>query len=335
MKQIVTLASQLEKFFTVRLIQQRQVSPHTVSSYRDSFRQFLKFASESLGRAPSQIGFEQVDAALVTAFLENLEQTRNVSVRTRNLRLTAIHSLFQFAAYELPTHSAQIQRVLAIPNKRFDRQQIGFLNRDEVDALLQAPDQHSWSGRRDHAFILTAVQTGLRVSEITGLKRENLMLETGAGAHVWVMGKGRKARSMPLASVTCKALKAWLQEPQRGCHHVVFPNRMGEVMTVDGVQYLLRKHQATAIQQCSSLKDKRISVHVLRHTAAMEMLQSGIDRTTIALWLGHESIDTTQVYIEATLAMKENALAKMTPHKGKLERYRADDSLMEFLNNLG
>ncbi len=327
-----TLASVLEKFFTVRLIQQRQVSPHTISSYRDSLRQFLKFASERLGSKPCQIHFDQIDEPLVSAFLDNLESVRKVSLRTRNLRLTAIHSLFHFAAYELPTHGMQIQRVLAIPNKRFDRKQIGFLTRKEIDALVQAPDQSTWSGRRDHAFIRTAAQTGLRVSEMTSLTQGNLMIETGA--HLWVIGKGRKQRSVPLVPATRTVLKAWLQEPKRGRQDLLFPNRKGDRMTVDGVQYLLRKHQATAAQQCPSLKDKRVSVHVLRHSAAVEMVQSGIDRTTIAIWLGHESIETTQQYIDVTLALKEAALAKITPLQDSLKRFQAEDSLMEFLNNL-
>lgn len=325
-------AAVLERFFTVHLVQQRQVSPHTIHSYRDSFRQLIRFASGRLSRTPCKIGFQQIDEPLVSAFLDDLEQNRKVSVRTRNLRLTAIHSLFHHAAYELPEYGAQIQRVLAIPSKRFERRQIGFLSREEVDALLDAPDQRTWSGRRDHAFILTAVQTGLRVSEITGLKRSELI--AGGSAFLNVVGKGRKERIVPLVPATLKVLKAWLREPRRGCDDVLFPNRNGQVMTVDGVQYLLRKHQAVAVQQCPSLKGRRVTVHVLRHTAAMDMVQAGIDRATIALWFGHESIDTTQLYIEATLAMKEATLAKIRHHDGILKRYQAEDSLMQFLNNL-
>ena len=322
----------MQRFFTQRLMQQREVSPHTVDSYRSSFKLFFRFASKRLGLPPERMNFEQIDAPLVTAFLDDLETSRNVSARTRNLRLTAIHSFFRYAAFELPTHGAQIQRVLAIPGKRFTRKQVGFLNREEVDALLGAPDRESWSGRRDHAFILTAVQTGLRVSEMTGLKRQDLVL--GTGAHVQVIGKGRKSRSTPLAKPTCAVLKAWLREPQRGDQDVLFPSFRGEPLTIHGVQHLLKKHRATAAEKCPSLKNRRVTVHVLRHTAAMDMYQSDIDRSLIAMWLGHESFETTRVYVDATLAMKEKALAKITPRNGKPGRYKAKDSLLAFLDSL-
>ena len=322
----------MQGFFTQRLMQQREASPHTVDSYRSSFKLFFRFASKRLGLPPDRMHFEQIDAPLVTAFLDDLETSRNVSARTRNLRLTAIHSFFRYAAFELPTHGAQIQRVLAIPGKRFTRKQVGFLNREEVDALLGAPDRGSWSGRRDHAFILTAVQTGLRVSEMTGLKRQDLVL--GTGAHVQVIGKGRKSRSTPLAKPTRAVLKAWLREPQRGDRDVLFPSFRGERLTIHGVQHLLKKHRATAAEKCPSLKNRRVTVHVLRHTAAMDMYQSDIDRSLIAMWLGHESFETTRVYVDATLAMKEKALAKITPHNGKPGRYKAKDSLLAFLDSL-
>ena len=322
----------MQRFFIQRLIQQREVSPHTIDAYRGSFKLFLRFASRRLGLPPERMHFEQIDAPLVAAFLNDLETSRNVSVRTRNLRLTAIHSFFRYAAFELPTHGAQIQRVLAIPSKRFTRKQVGFLNREEVDALLAAPDRKGWSGRRDHAFILTAVQTGLRVSEMTGLKKEDLVM--GTGAHLRVIGKGRKARSTPLAKPTCAVLKAWLREPQKGNQDVLFPSFRGERLTIHGVQHLLKKHQATAANTCPSLKDRRVTVHVMRHTAAMDLLQAGIDRSVIALWLGHECFESTGVYVEATLGMKEKALAKTTPHDGKPGRYKAKDRLLAFLDSL-
>ena len=322
----------MQRFFTQRLIQQREVSPHTIDAYRGSFKLLLRFASGRLSLPPERMHFEDIDAPLVTEFLNDLETSRNVSVRTRNLRLTAIHSLFRYAAYELPTHGAQIQRILAIPGKRFARKQMGFLNREEVDALLEAPDRNSWSGRRDHAFILTAVQTGLRVSEMTGLKREDLVM--GPAAHLQVIGKGRKARSTPLAKPTCAVLNAWLREPQRGNHDVLFPSFRGERLTIHGVQHLLKKHQVVAAKTCSSLTDRRVTVHLLRHTAAMDLLQAGIDRSVIALWLGHESFESTRVYVEATLAMKEKALAKTTPHDGKPGRYKPEDKLLAFLDSL-
>lgn len=266
------------------------------------------------------------------AFLDELEKHQGVSVRSRNLRLTAIHSFFQYAAFEAPAHSAQIQRVLAIPSKRFTRTLVQFLTRPEVDALLAAPDQFTWSGRRDHAFLLVAVQTGLRLSEMTGLKREDLIV--GAGAHLRVVGKGRKERCTPLAQSTLAVLKAWLREPQRGDGDVLFPSAKGERLSVHGVQYLLTKHRMAACKVCPSLKEKRVTVHRLRHTMAMDLWQAGVDRSVIALWLGHESVETTQIYLEATLAMKERALAKTLPPHGRPGRYQPGDQLLGFLNSL-
>jgi site-specific recombinase XerD len=266
------------------------------------------------------------------AFLEDLEKHRRLTARSRNLRLTAIHSFFRYAAFELPAHAAQIQRVLAIPSKRFTRTLVSFLTRPEVDALLVAPDRSTWSGRRDHAFMLTAVQTGLRLSEMTSLKREDLIL--GTGAHVRVIGKGRKERCTPIAKSTRAVLKTWLREPQRGDGDVLFPSAKGERLSVHGVQYLLNKHRKTASKVCPSLVDKRVTVHRLRHTMAMDLLQAGVDRAVIALWLGHESVETTQIYLEATLTMKEQALARTTPPLGKPGRYQPGDRLLGFLNNL-
>jgi site-specific recombinase XerD len=285
-----------------------------------------------LHKLPSRLNFEEIDAPLIVAFLDDLEKHKGVSIRSRNLRLTAIHSFFRYAALEAPTHSAQIQRVLAIPSKRFARTLVNFLTRPEIDALLAAPDQRTWSGRRDHAFILVAVQTGLRLSEMTGLKRDDLVL--GTGAHVRVIGKGRKERCTPIARSTLAVLKGWLREPQRGSGEVLFPSARGERLSVHGVQYLLDKHREAASRVCPSLKQKRVTVHRLRHTMAMDLLQAGVDRSVIALWLGHESVETTQIYLEATLAMKEQALAKTSPPQGKSVRYRPTDQLLGFLNSL-
>ena len=326
------LAPLLERFFTQRLMQERRVSPHTISSYRDAFRLFLKFTQQRLHKPPSALVFEEIDAPLIVAFLDHLEKQRGLSIRSRNLRLTAIHSFFRYVAFELPTHSAQIQRVLAIPSKRFTRTLVRFLTPPEVDALLAAPDRRTWFGRRDHAFILTAVQTGLRLSEITGITCDDLVL--GTGAHVRVTGKGRKERCTPLAKPTVAVLKGWVREPRRGEGHLLFPNAKGERLTVHGVKYMLNKHAAAAARVCPSLNGKRVTVHLLRHTMALEMLQAGVDRAVIALWLGHESVETTQMYLEATLAMKEQALAKTTPPHGSSGRFRADDRLLRFLNSL-
>jgi site-specific recombinase XerD len=329
---MTSMATLLERFFTQRLMQERRVSPHTISSYRDTFRLFLKFAQHRLQKAPSKLMFEEIDAPLVVGFLDHLERQRGISIRSRNLRLSAIHSFFRYIAFELPTHSAQIQRVLAIPSKRFTRTLVRFLTRPEVDALLAAPDRRTWFGRRDYAFILVAVQTGLRLSEITGATRDDLSL--GTGAHVRVIGKGRKERCTPLAKPTAAVLTAWLREPTRGTGRLLFPNANGERLTVHGVKYMLNKHAATAAKVCPSLKRKRVTVHLLRHTMALEMLQAGVDRAVIALWLGHESVETTQIYLEATLAMKEQALQQTSPPNGSPGRFRPGDQLLNFLNAL-
>lgn len=326
------LAPLLERFFTDRLVRQRQVSPHTIASYRDTFRLFLKFAYARLHTPPARLSFEAVDAPLIGAFLDDCEKTRGVSARSRNLRLTALHSFFRYAAFETPTHAAQIQRVLAMPTKRFTRRQIAFLTRPEIDALLAAPDQRTWFGRRDHGLLLVAVQTGLRLSELTALTRSDVIV--GAGAHVRVIGKGRKERCTPLAKPTIAVLKAWLREPPRGDGQVLFPTARGTRLSADAVEYLVAKHRTAAAKVCPSLQHKRITTHCLRHSSAMELLQAGVDRSVIALWLGHESIDTTQIYLEATLTMKEQALAKTKPLNGRFSRYRPGDQLLGFLNGL-
>jgi site-specific recombinase XerD len=291
----------------------------------------LAFVQQRVHTPPSRLRFEEMDAPLIVAFLDDLER-HGLSIRSRNLRLTAVHSFFRYAAFELPTHAAQIQRVLAIPSKRFTRTLVPFLTRDEVDALLAAPDQRTWFGQRDHAFLLTAVQTGLRVSEMTGLTREDIVL--GTGAHVRVVGKGRKERCTPLARSTRAVVKTWLREPQRGTANLLFPSANGTRLTIHGVQYMLNKHRRAASRVCPTLTHKRVTVHRLRHTAAMDLLQAGVDRSVIALWLGHESIETTQIYLEATLAMKERALAKTDPPHGRAARYRPGDQLLGFLNSL-
>ena len=328
----VSFASVLTRFFTQRLIQQRNVSPHTLGSYRDTFRLLLRFTKTRTGKDPSQLVWDDIDAALISAFLDDLQEHRAITARSRNLRLTAIRSLFRYAAFELPGHAEQIQRVLAIPCKRATHPQIGYLTRPEVDALLAAPDQDCWSGRRDHAWLLLAVQTGLRLSELIGLTRQDVHL--GTGAYVHVIGKGRKERCTPLTKQTAAVLHAWLQEPARGEAEVVFPNRCGARLSSDGLQYLLARHVETASGACVSLRHKRISPHVLRHSAAMMLLQAGVDTTVIALWLGHESVETTRVYLEADLELKRQMLARTTPPGKAPTIYRPDDALLVFLQNL-
>src|ERR1700675_2796965 len=332
MKGQPSLAALLQNFFTQRLMLQRRVSAHTIASYRDTFRLLLQFMQTRLHRAPSTLALEDIDAPVVVSFLDDLEKARAVTARTRNLRLTAIHSFFRYVAFEAPTHAAQIQRVLAIPAKRFARALVPFLSRQEVDALLAAPDQRTWSGRRDHALILLAVQTGLRLSELTGLQQQDLHL--GTGAHVRVIGKGRKERCTPLSKNTRTVLAAWVKEPFKLPDQPLFPNARGGRLSAHGVHYLLTKHVAAATSACPSLKHKRVSPHVLRHTTAMDLLQQGVEQAVIALWLGHESIETTQIYLDADLELKQRVLDMVTPLNGKPGRYRPDDKLLSFLRSL-
>ncbi|ASJ71642.1 tyrosine-type recombinase/integrase [Granulosicoccus antarcticus] len=327
-----TFPTLLTKFFSQRLIQQKRVSPHTISSYRDTFRLLLRFACSELGKDPSALAWEDIDAPLICAFLDQQEQQNGISPKTRNLRLSAIRSFFRFSSFELPERMALVQRILAIPPKRTLRRQIGYLSRTEVDALLAVPDQETWAGRRDHAWLITAVQTGLRVSELTSLKRKDI--ELGTGAYVYVVGKGRKERYTPLTRETVTALKSWMTESDTSTEGVLFPSLRGKSMSNDGIQYLLSKHCRKAATLCPSLQDKRVSPHQLRHTAAMELLKAGVDVTVIALWLGHESLDTTRIYLEADLEMKRCALAKTTPHQAQTAGFKADDALLEFLKSL-
>ena len=322
----------LESFFTKRLIAQRRASPHTIGSYRDTFRLLLQFAVKRLGKAPSALSLEDLNAPFLGTFLDELESTRANGARSRNLRLTAIRSFFRYAALESPQHSGLIQRVLVIPNKRQPRPLVGFLTRSEIDALLLAPDRDTWLGRRDHALLLTAVQTGLRLAEITSIRQQDVCL--GTGAHVRCEGKGRKERCTPLAKSTVAVLTTWIRDQGEDGARILFPSARGGRLSADAVQHLVAKYAAVAQKTCPSLTDKRLSPHVLRHTTAMELLQAGVDRTLIALWLGHESVETTQIYLDANLAMKEEILSKTTPINAKAGRYRPDDDLLAFLKNL-
>jgi site-specific recombinase XerD len=332
MRDAANLPSLLQSFFMNRLMAQRKASPHTIASYRDTFRLLLQFAQTRLRKAPSELALGDLDAPLIGAFLDDLEKRRRNGARSRNLRLTAIRSFFRYASLEAPAQSGTIQRVLAIPNQRQPRALVGFLTRPEIEELLAAPNRTTWLGRRDHAFLLTAVQTGLRLSEMTALRHEDVTL--GAGAHVRCRGKGRKERCTPLAKPTVAVLQAWIREQGREDSKTLFPSTRGGPLSADGVQHLLARHVAIARKNCASLRKKRVSPHVLRHAAAMELLQAGVDRAVIALWLGHESVETTQIYLDADLALKEQALAKTSPVKGAPKRYRPDDELLAFLKQL-
>jgi site-specific recombinase XerD len=327
-----TVAPTLEAFFTQRLATERDASSHTVAAYRDTWRRLLLFTQDRTGKPPSQLDFADLDAGLVTVFLTCLETERGNSVTTRNARLTAIRSLFRYAAHRHPEHAGLIQRVLAIPSKRHEQTMVCFLTPDEVDALLAAPDRTSWYGRRDHALLTLTVQTGLRVSELTNLTASDLHLGTGACVHC--LGKGRKHRATPLTSQTVAVLKVWLRERAGNPTDPLFPSRCDRPLSTDAVAWLLTKHVTTAVHFCPSLAGKNITPHVLRHTAAMRLLQAGVDTSVIALWLGHESVQSTQVYLHADLALKEQALARTTPPRTAPGRYRPPDKLLAFLEAL-
>lgn len=326
------LAPLLETFFTERLLKQRQVSPHTVASYRDTFRLLLAFAKRRLGKDPSDLLLSDLDAELVTAFLEHLETERKSSARTRNLRLTAIRSFFRYTAFQEPSHSALIQRVLAIPQKRCDRKLVTFLTEAEVAALLKAPDQTTWIGRRDYTLLFVAVQTGLRVSELVGLRREQIVL--GTGAHIRCQGKGRKERITPLGRKVVPAIRAWLKERNAKPSDPVFPSRRGGQLSRDAVERLVAKYAAMAERTCPSLKSKRVTPHVLRHTTAVRLMAAGNDLAVVALILGHESTETTRIYVDADLSIKEKAIARTAPPHVGMRRYQPDDPLLAFLSSL-
>ncbi len=326
------LAPTLQAFCTQRLIGQRQASSNTIASYRDTFRLLLAFAHQRTARPPSRLALEDLDAPLITAFLDHLETDRHNGARTRNARLAAVHSLFRFAALAHPEHADQIARVLAIQPKRADRTIVSFLTDTEVDALLAAPDRSIWLGRRDHALLLLAIQTGLRVSELTGLHRADATLDRGA--HVRCEGKGRKQRITPLTRQTVQVLRAWLSENPGEPADPLFPASHGGQLSRDAVERLVSKHAAIAARTCPTLNSKTISPHVLRHTSAMRLLHAGVDTTVIALWLGHESTRTTDIHLHADLALKEKALARTSPPTTRAGRYQATDSLLAFLDGL-
>src|SRR6266511_706926 len=327
-----TLAPTLQAFFTDRLARQRQASGHTIAAYRDALKLLLAFAGQHTGKTPSHLDVADLDAPLIGAFLDHLEHPRGNSVRTRNARLAAIHSLFRFAALAHPQDAAVIQRVLAIPPKRYDQTLITYLTQPETDALLDAPDQATWTGRRDHALLALAVHTGLRVSELTALTVANVHL--GTGAHVSCLGKGRKQRITPLTGGVTAVLRAWLAERAGAPTDPLFPTRRGTQLSPDAVQQRLTTHTRTAAATCPTLASKTIAPHVLRHTAAMRLLNAGVDTTVIALCLGHQNVATTQVYIHADLTLKEQALARTTPTGTTPGRYQPPDALIAFLEGL-
>ena len=326
------LPALLQAFFTDRLLKQRRASTHTVAAYRNAFRLLLRFAADRLGRNPSELTLAAVDAEFISEFLEHLERVRGNAVRTRNARLAALHAFFRYVAFTEPAHALHCQRVLSIPSKRFERGNVEFLEDDEVKALVDAPDIGTWIGRRDRALLVVAVQTGLRVSELTALRRKDVAL--GTGAHVRCFGKGRKLRCTPLRRDVTRVLTAWMREGPPDPEEPVFPSSRGGPITEDAVERRVAKHATSARQCCPSLAAKRVTPHTLRHTAAMQLLRSGVDRSVIALWLGHESIETTQIYLHADLRLKEQALARTPSSELRPGRFRPDDALLAFLDNL-
>ena len=329
---MTALAPVLQAFFTDRLLTQRRASSHTIASYRDTFRLLLGYAANETGKKPSALDIAELDAPLITAFLDHLEHQRHNTARSRNTRLAAIHSLFGYAALHHPEHAASIQRVLAIPVKRYERTLVTWLTESEVDALLAAPDRGTWAGRRDHAMLVLAVQTGLRISELIGLTRADVNL--GPGAHVHCIGKGRKERATPLTTLTVAVLRGWLAEHGGPPHDPLFPTRTGARLSRDAIEYRLDQHLATARDACPSLRAKHVSMHTLRHTAAMRLLEAGVDVAVIALWLGHEQIATANIYLHADMAQKERAIARVSPPGTTPGRYRPPDTLMAFLDGL-
>lgn len=322
----------IERFFTERLLNQMGASPHTIAAYRDTFRLLFRFAAECLGKAPSQLRMEDLDVAFVGRFLDHLENKRGNSTRTRNNRLAALHSFFQFVSIHEPALALQCQRVIALPSKRFTRGPVEFLTDEETAALVAAPDPCTWIGRRDKALLLVAVQTGLRNSEITSLRRRDV--EFGVGAHVRCFGKGRKMRRTPLRPDVAAVLRKWLAQQDGQPDDPVFPSSSGGHLSADALQRLVAKHVATARQRCPSLKTKKVKPHTLRHAAAMALLRRGVDLSVIALWLGHESSETTQMYLHADMQLKERALAHATPSGLKPDRFRPPDPVLAFLESL-
>ena len=325
------LAPTLQAFFTDRLVGQRQASAHTIAAYRDTIRLLLAFTAEHTGKAPSDLDIDDLAAPLIGTFLDHLEHERGNTIRTRNARLAAIRSLFRYAALRHPEHAATIQRVLAIPTKRHDQALVTFLTEPELQALLDAPDQATWIGRRDHALILLAAQTGLRASELIGLACGDLRL--GTGAHLSCIGKGRKQRITPLTKQTVAVMRAWARERDDRPRDALFATST-RPLTRDALERRLTKHAAAAAAACPSLAAKTVTPHVLRHTAAMRLLHAGVDTTVIALWLGHEQIQTTQIYLRADLAIKQKALDRTTPPATKPGRYQPTDRVLAFLDAL-
>jgi|SRR5437660_1731423 len=329
---VTSLGPFLQIFFTDYLIGQRRLSQQTIASYRDTFRLLLQFIHQKTGIEPASLSISDLSVDRILMFLDNLEKERKNSVSSRNLRLTAIHSFFRMVALRDPASVGIATRVLAIPLKRTDTKVRSYVTREEMDAILAALERTTWCGRRDHTLLLTMYNTGARVSEMSSLRQDQISF--GAKSYVHLCGKGRKERSVPLWSRTAQTIKEWLREIGRNENALVFPNVRGEPLSRFAIHLLLRKTVQRAISHCPSLRRKRVSPHVIRHGTAMALLQAGVDIAVIALWLGHESIETTNAYVHASLAMKEKALEKVMPIDTPFRRFHATDSLLAFLESL-
>lgn len=329
---MTSLQALLQRFFTDRLMTQLEASPNTIAGYRDTFRLLLRYAGTRLNRSPTALRIEDIDADLVGDFLGHIEKVRRNSARSRNTRLAAIRSFYRFVAMNEPAYALHCQRILAMPSKRHVQRTVNFIDRAEMEALLAVPDPTSWIGRRDGTILLLLLQTGLRVSELINLNCRDVVI--GPGAHVRCEGKGRKERCTPLRRETAKVMQTWLKERAGQDADPAFPTMRGDRLSRDAVEHLVRKYTGAASRRCGSLRAKRVSPHTLRHSTAMDLLHSGIDRTVIALWLGHESVETTQIYIHADMRLKENALARVTAARTRSGRYKPDDALLSFLESL-
>lgn len=329
---VPSFASLIQEFFCERLIHQQNASSQTVASYRDTFRLLLNYLRQSRRKQAPDVTLADLDAPIISAFLEHLEKTRRNTIRTRNVRFAAIRSFMKFAAARDPASLPTIQRVLAIPLKRFPRPSVRYLSREEVTAIINAPDASTWSGQRDRILFALLYNTGARVSEVVALRRADVQLE--ATRSVELTGKGRKSRVVPLWKSTAKDLRAWMTQIGSAPDAPVFPNRDGRPLSRSGVEKRLRNAVRTATKRCATLRAKRLSPHTFRHTTAMHLLQAGVDITVIALWLGHESTETTHQYVEANLAMKDRALSKVEEVPLKRIRYKASEKLLHFLDEL-
>jgi site-specific recombinase XerD len=327
----VALPALIQRFFTDRPHVQMEASRHTVAGYRDTFRLLLRYASARHSKPPVKLTIEDIDADLVADFLIHTETARGNSARSRNTRLAAIRSFFRYVAMGDPAWLLHCQRILAMPNKRYVKRAVTFLDGDEIAALLAAPDRSTWAGRRDHTLLLLAVQTGLRASELVGLQCGDVVL--GSGAHIRCMGKGRKERATPLRRETAKLLAAWIGD-DKDESRPLFPSIRGERLSRDALEHLVRKHCLTASRECPSIGSKRVTPHTLRHSTAMDLLHHGVDPAVIALWLGHENVETTQIYIHADMRMKEKALARVAAPATPSSRFQPDDQLLAFLEGL-